>query len=82
MLLGPVGGPILRLAHQPTAMLLLVNLPVGLSALVLAAIVLPDRPAASENFDHTSLLLSPGLATFLFGVSSPPPVERWPIGTC
>lgn len=77
MLLGPVGGPILGgwlIGAYGWRWIFLVNLPVGLSALVLAAIVFPrDRPAASENFDYMGLLLlSPGLATFLFGVSSSP----------
>ncbi|CKL91010.1 MFS transporter [Mycobacterium tuberculosis] len=77
MLLGPVGGPILGgwlIGAYGWRWVFLVNLPVGLSALVLAAIVFPrDRPAASENFDYMGLLLlSPGLATFLFGVSSSP----------
>ena len=41
---------------------------------ILAAIVFPrDHPARSETFDVIGvLLLSPGLATFLFGVSSIP----------
>ena len=48
--------------------------PIGVVAIAYAAIVLPkDRPSPSESFDFVGMLmLSPGLAAFLFGVSSIP----------
>lgn len=77
MLLGPISGPILGgwlIDSYSWPWIFLVNLPVGLVAMVLAAIIFPrDRPVPSESFDFTGmLLLSPGLATFLYGVSSIP----------
>ncbi|CAM4198077.1 High-copy suppressor of rspA [Mycobacterium basiliense] len=77
MLLGPIGGPILGgwlIDSFGWPWIFLVNLPVGVAAFALAAVVFPpDRPAASETFDLVGLLLlSPGLAIFLFGVSSVP----------
>lgn len=53
---------------------LLVNLPVGLAAFALAAVMFAkDRSAPSEAFDFVGvLLLSPGVAAFLIGVSSIP----------
>lgn len=52
----------------------LINLPIGAVALITAFVVLPkDSPRKSEAFDFVGmLLLSPGLALFLFGVSSLP----------
>jgi MFS transporter, DHA2 family, multidrug resistance protein len=51
-----------------------INLPLGVIVLVLAALLFPrDRPRPSETFDFVGmLLLSPGLATLLFGISSVP----------
>ena len=51
-----------------------INLPLGVIALVLAAVVFPrDDAKRSETFDFTGIaLLSPGLAAFLFGISSVP----------
>lgn len=77
LLLGPIGGPILGgwlIGSFSWPWIFLVNLPIGLIAFILAIIVFPkDRPAPSESFDLIGvLLLSPGLATFLFGVSSIP----------
>ncbi|WP_054813838.1 DHA2 family efflux MFS transporter permease subunit [Nocardia arizonensis] len=77
MLLGPIGGPILGgwlIDAFSWHWIFLINLPIGLLALVLAVIVLPsDRPEPSESFDFLGMLLaSPGLALFLFGVSSIP----------
>jgi EmrB/QacA subfamily drug resistance transporter len=77
MLLGPIGGPILGgwlIGAYGWKWIFLVNLPIGLAAFIFAAIVFPkDHPAPSETFDSIGvLLLSPGLATFLFGVSSIP----------
>ena len=77
MLLGPIGGPILGgwLIDVATwHWIFLINLPIGIVALIVAVVVLPkDAPKASEAFDFKGmLLLSPGLALFLFGVSSLP----------
>jgi EmrB/QacA subfamily drug resistance transporter len=77
MLLGPIGGPILGgwLIEAVTwHWIFLINLPIGIVAFVAALRVLPkDRPQPSESFDFLGMaLLSPGLALFLFGVSSIP----------
>lgn len=77
MLLAPIGGPILGgwlIDASSWRWIFLINLPIGLLTLILAAVVFPrDRPARSETFDVVGgLLLSPGLATFLFAVSSVP----------
>lgn len=77
MLLAPIAGPILGgwlIDTSSWRWIFLINLPIGLATLALAGIVFPkDRPARSETFDVVGgLLLSPGLATFLFAVSSIP----------
>ncbi len=77
MLLAPIGGPILGgwlIDTSSWRWIFLINLPLGLVTIVLAAIVFPrDHPSRSETFDLVGvLLLSPGLATFLFAVSSVP----------
>ncbi len=83
MLLGPIGGPILGgwlidNAHwfgRPSwTWIFLINLPIGVIALVYASLVLPkDHTEPSESIDVVGLLLmSPGLALFLYGVSSIP----------
>jgi EmrB/QacA subfamily drug resistance transporter len=77
MLLGPIGGPILggwMIESFSWHWIFLINVPIGLVALIYAALVLPkDAPTPSESFDFLGmLLLSPGLALFLFGVSSIP----------
>lgn len=83
MLLGPIGGPILGgwlidnahwLGRPSWTWIFLINLPIGIIALVYAAIVLPkDHTEPSESIDIVGLLLmSPGLAAFLYGVSSIP----------
>ena len=77
MLLGPIFGPIVGGYLIDTASwhwIFLINLPIGLAALVYAAIVLPkDHVEPSETFDWVGmLLLSPGLALFLYGVSTTP----------
>ncbi len=79
MLLGPIGGPILGgwlIDAFSWHWIFLINLPIGVLALTLAAIVLPpDRPEPSESFDFVGMLLaSPGLALFLYGVSTIPEV--------
>ena len=77
MLLAPIAGPILGgwlIATSSWRWIFLINLPIGIVTAILAAIVFPrDHPARSETFDVIGgLLLSPGLATFLFAVSSVP----------
>jgi len=77
MLLGPIGGPILGgwlIEAYSWKWVFLINLPIGIIALVYAQFALPkDDPKPSESFDFLGMLmLSPGLALFLFGVSSLP----------
>jgi EmrB/QacA subfamily drug resistance transporter len=77
MLLGPIGGPILGGWLIDTASwhwIFLINAPIGAIALVYALLVLPkDAPRPSESFDFVGMLMmSPGLALFLYGVSSIP----------
>jgi EmrB/QacA subfamily drug resistance transporter len=77
MLLGPIGGPILGgwlIDIASWHWIFLINVPLGIAALVYAFVVLPkDQPAPSETFDALGFaLLSPGLAVFLYGVSSIP----------
>jgi EmrB/QacA subfamily drug resistance transporter len=77
MLLGPIFGPILGgwlIDIASWHWIFLINLPIGIGAIVYAFLVLPsDSPTPSESFDFVGmLLLSPGLALFLFGVSSIP----------
>lgn len=77
MLLGPIGGPILGgwlIEHHSWHWIFLINLPIGLLAIGYALWALPaDTPEPSETFDWIGmLLLSPGLALFLYGVSSIP----------
>ena len=69
-LIGPIGGPILGgwlIGAYAWKWIFLINLPIGLTAFVLAAIMFPtDRPAPSEALDVTgALLLSPGVAILL-----------------
>jgi MFS transporter, DHA2 family, multidrug resistance protein len=76
-LIGPVGGPILGgwlIGAYGWKWIFLINLPIGLTAFALAAILFPkDRPAPSEAFDAVgALLLSPGVATLLAGLSAIP----------
>jgi EmrB/QacA subfamily drug resistance transporter len=77
MLLGPICGPILGgwlIESYSWHWIFLINLPIGIVAFVLSSIVLPkDQSRPSETFDFLGLLLlSPGLAAFLYGVSSIP----------
>jgi EmrB/QacA subfamily drug resistance transporter len=77
MLLGPIMGPILGGWLIQTASwhwIFLINVPLGAIALVYAWRVLErDNPQPSESFDFLGMaLMSPGLALFLFGVSSLP----------
>jgi EmrB/QacA subfamily drug resistance transporter len=77
MLLGPIGGPILGgwlIQAANWHWIFLINVPVGAVAFLFSFRVLPkDQPRRSEAFDFVGmLLLSPGLALFLYGVSSVP----------
>ncbi|HEY2793184.1 MAG TPA: DHA2 family efflux MFS transporter permease subunit [Micromonosporaceae bacterium] len=77
MLLGPIGGPILggwMIESLSWHWIFLINVPIGIIAFVYALFALPkDAPTPSETFDFLGMLmLSPGLALFLFGVSSIP----------
>ena len=77
MLLGPIGGPILGgwlIDAASWHWIFLINLPIGVVALIYAQFALPkDEPEPSESFDFLGMLmLSPGLALFLYGVSSLP----------
>ena len=77
MLLGPIGGPILGgwlIDVASWHWIFLINVPIGAISLIYAYFALPkDRPEPSESFDFLGMLmLSPGLALFLFGVSSLP----------
>lgn len=77
MLLGPIGGPILGgwlIDNYSWPWIFLINVPLGVAAVVYAMWALPsDKPEPSESFDFVGmLLLSPGLAAFLYGVSSIP----------
>jgi EmrB/QacA subfamily drug resistance transporter len=77
MLLGPIFGPILGgwlIDNYSWHWIFLINVPIGVVAVVYALWALPsDRPEPSESFDVVGMLLmSPGLALFLYGVSSIP----------
>ncbi len=77
MLLGPILGPILGgwlIQNASWHWVFLINVPIGLVAVVYSARALArDRPVASESFDFLGMILmSPGLALFLYGVSSIP----------
>jgi DHA2 family multidrug resistance protein len=76
-LLAPICGPILGgwlIDSFGWQWIFLINVPLGVTTVVLAAIVFPkDHPSASAAFDFVGmLLLSPGLALFLLGVSAIP----------
>src|SRR6478609_9018773 len=77
MLLGPIAGPILGgwlIEVASWHWIFFINLPIGIVAFIAAWRVLAkDSPTPSEKFDFVGmLLLSPGLALFLYGVSSIP----------
>src|SRR5690349_3314116 len=77
MLLGPILGPIIGgwlIEVASWHWIFLINAPIGVIAIVYAWRVLPrDTPEPSESFDFLGMaLMSPGLALFLFGVSSIP----------
>lgn len=75
MLLAPLAGPIVGgwlIDTFSWPWIFAINLPIGATAFVLAAIVFPtERSKPSQTFDVIGLLLlAPGLATFLYGISS------------
>lgn len=77
MLLGPILGPILGgwlIQVASWHWIFLINVPLGVIGLVYAWFALTkDRPQRSESLDIVGVaLMSPGLALFLFGVSSLP----------
>jgi EmrB/QacA subfamily drug resistance transporter len=77
MLLGPIFGPILGgwlIENYSWHWIFLINAPIGAAAIIYAWRVLSaDRPEPSESFDWVGMaLMSPGLALFLYGVSSIP----------
>ena len=81
MLLGPIFGPILGgwlIDIASWHWIFLINVPIGLVATVYAWRVLDrDEVHPSESFDFVGmLLLSPGLALFLYGVSSIPAAKQ------
>lgn len=77
MLLGPILGPIVGgwlIENASWHWIFLINVPIGLIAVIYAGFALPkDSPVPSESLDLLGVvLMSPGLALFLYGVSSIP----------
>ncbi len=77
MLLGPIFGPILGgwlIDIASWHWIFLINLPIGVVALIYAWLALPkDEVHPSESFDFVGMiLLSPGLALLLYGISMIP----------
>ncbi|NUS42553.1 MAG: DHA2 family efflux MFS transporter permease subunit [Mycobacteriaceae bacterium] len=77
MLLGPISGPILGgwlIESYSWPWIFRINLPIGLVALTAAALILPrDVTSRHEPFDWLGMvLLSPGLASLLYGVTQVP----------
>ncbi|WP_199435076.1 DHA2 family efflux MFS transporter permease subunit [Qaidamihabitans albus] len=77
MLLGPIGGPILGgwlVDSVSWRWIFYINVPIGIIALIAAWRLLPkDDPEPAERFDFAGMLmLSPGLAMLIYGVSEIP----------
>ena len=77
MLLGPIGGPILGgwlVDAVSWRWIFYINVPIGVVAILLAWRMLPkDEPRPAEKFDFPGMLmLSPGLAALIYGVSNIP----------
>src|SRR3954449_6198607 len=77
MLLGPIAGPILGgwlIEKASWNWIFLINVPIGIAAVIYAFMALQkDSPHPTEKLDVVGvLLMSPGLALFLYGVSSIP----------
>ena len=76
VLIGPILGPVLAgliLQHASWRWIFLINLPIGLLALILAVWLLPadEHEAQRRSFDLTGfLLLSPGLVLLLHSLES------------
>lgn len=74
MLVGPIAGPILGgwlIDIASWHWVFLINVPIGVIAVLYAWMVLPkDVPSPSETLDVIGMvLLSPGLASLLYGIS-------------
>jgi EmrB/QacA subfamily drug resistance transporter len=77
MLLGPIGGPILGgwlVDKVDWRWIFYINVPIGIVALVLAWRLLPkDEAGHAGRFDFPGMLmLSPGMALLIYGVSNIP----------